>query len=221
MGAVYLVRHGQASFGAADYDVLSQLGAEQSRIAGRELSRRRARLTVARSGSLSRQLATTSGVLAECAPDLVAKEDPRWNEYDHLDIVTRHGAGASQADDPRAFQADLDNALAGWIAAGESTACTESWPAFRDRARAALHDVLAELGTGEHAVVVTSGGVLASLCASLLGTPDTAPAVIALNRVTVNAGLTKIVSGRAGISLVSFNDHGHLDGDNAHLLSYR
>ena len=32
MGIVLLVRHGQASFGADDYDVLSDLGVEQSRV---------------------------------------------------------------------------------------------------------------------------------------------------------------------------------------------
>jgi len=30
MGTLYLVRHGQASFGAADYDNLSELGHKQS-----------------------------------------------------------------------------------------------------------------------------------------------------------------------------------------------
>ena len=30
MGTLYLVRHGQASFGAADYDQLSELGRRQS-----------------------------------------------------------------------------------------------------------------------------------------------------------------------------------------------
>jgi hypothetical protein len=44
--------------------------------------------------------------------------------------------------------------------------------------------------------------------------------LVALNRVTVNTGVTKIVSGRAGTSLLSFNDHGHLEGA-AELLTYR
>jgi len=37
MGVVLLVRHGQASFGADDYDVLSETGIEQSRMLGRAL----------------------------------------------------------------------------------------------------------------------------------------------------------------------------------------
>ena len=38
MGLVLLVRHGQASFGADDYDVLSETGVEQSRFLGRALA---------------------------------------------------------------------------------------------------------------------------------------------------------------------------------------
>jgi len=34
VGQIYLVRHGQASFGAEDYDELSDLGARQSRLLG-------------------------------------------------------------------------------------------------------------------------------------------------------------------------------------------
>ncbi|WP_344211689.1 hypothetical protein [Kribbella sancticallisti] len=40
-----------------------------------------------------------------------------------------------------------------------------------------------------------------------------------LNPVTVNTAITKLVSGRSGLTLISFNEHGHLDG--SELLSYR
>src|SRR4029450_1607156 len=40
MAVAYLVRHGQASFGAADYDVLSEAGRAQSAVLGAELARR-------------------------------------------------------------------------------------------------------------------------------------------------------------------------------------
>ena len=40
MRLIYLVRHGQASFGKRDYDALSELGHEQSRLLGRALAAR-------------------------------------------------------------------------------------------------------------------------------------------------------------------------------------
>ncbi|PRX47126.1 broad specificity phosphatase PhoE [Prauserella shujinwangii] len=220
MAAIFLVRHGQASFGAADYDVLSDRGAEQSRAVGAELRRRRVGVTEARCGTLSRQRATAAAALAEVAPSVVAKEDPRWNEYDHVDIAAHHGGGAAQdSADPRAYQAALDAALTGWVRAGDASPCAETWPAFLGRCRAALDELAATLGKGEQAVVFTSGGVIAALCGALTGQPDTG--LLTFNRVTVNAGITKIVTGRSGTTLLSFNEHGHFDGDGATLLSYR
>ena len=55
MGALYLVRHGQASFGAADYDQLSELGARQCRRLGEHWQRRGMRFDAAFSGTLRRQ----------------------------------------------------------------------------------------------------------------------------------------------------------------------
>lgn len=63
----------------------------------------------------------------------------------------------------------------------------------------------------------TSGGVISALAARLLGLPDSA--MVAFNHVVVNATITKVVSGRRGVSLVSFNEHGHLEPD--HLVTYR
>ncbi|WP_460444090.1 histidine phosphatase family protein, partial [Amycolatopsis cihanbeyliensis] len=129
MGAIYLVRHGQASFGAADYDLLSEQGKVQSTAVGAELRRRGARIGEARCGSLLRQRATAAAALAELATGLSAKEDPRWNEYDHLDVLAHHGTPVEQRD-PRVFQAALDAALRSWTRAGAGSPCAESWPAF-------------------------------------------------------------------------------------------
>jgi broad specificity phosphatase PhoE len=219
MGAIYLVRHGQASFGAADYDLLSPNGFSQSTVAGAELARREAVFSQARVGSMARQRDTASTVLKGLGSALVAKEDPRWNEYDHVDIATHHAGGAEQGEDSRAYQAALDGALTAWIAAGSGGPCAETWPAFRDRVRGALEDLAGELGKGRNAVVFTSGGVIATLCGILLGIPEIG--LVKLNRVTVNGGITKLVSGRGGLTLLSFNEHGHFEGENSSLLTYR
>lgn len=219
MGAIYLVRHGQASFGAADYDLLSPNGFSQSTVVGGELSRREAVFSLARVGSMARQRDTASTVLKGLGSSLVAKEDPRWNEYDHVDIATHHAGGVEQGDDSRAYQAALDGALTAWITAGADGPCAETWTAFHARVRGALEDLAGELGKGENAVVFTSGGVIATLCGILLGIAEIG--LVKLNRVTVNGGITKLVSGRGGLTLLSFNEHGHFEGENSDLLTYR
>ncbi|MFE0024663.1 histidine phosphatase family protein [Amycolatopsis sp. NPDC059021] len=218
MGAIYLVRHGQASFGAEDYDRLSPLGFEQSTVAGAELLRRGVEFSQARSGTLARQRDTAATALKVLGSGIAVTEDARWNEYDHIDIARHHAGGAPQ-EDSRAYQAVLDAALTAWIAAGADGPCAETWPAFLDRCRGALADLVASLGKGEHAAVFTSGGVIATLCGALMGTPEAG--LLKLNRVTVNAGITKLVSGRGGVTLLSFNEHPHFEADAAKLLTYR
>ncbi|MBB1247129.1 histidine phosphatase family protein, partial [Streptomyces durbertensis] len=100
----------------------------------------------------------------------------------------------------------LDQALTAWI---EEDA-DDGWRHFTERVRAAFRELTARLDPGRDAVVVTSGGVLAALCGHLL---DAGPAgIVALNRVTVNCGLTTVALGRSGASLVAFNDHAHFSG---------
>ena len=76
----------------------------------------------------------------------------------------------------------------------------------------------APLASGGQAWAFTSGGVIAAIGAALLGAP---PATfIALNRVSVNSGVTTIITGRGGPRLLTFNDHSHLEQDRA-LVTFR
>ncbi|HEU5472514.1 MAG TPA: histidine phosphatase family protein [Actinophytocola sp.] len=211
MPTIYLIRHGQASFGAADYDVLSPVGAQQSKVLGEELRRREIRVDQVWSGTLRRQVATAAACLPVAEVDLPVRQDARWNEYDHLGLVRQSLPPSAEPPSTREFQKLLDAALLGWI--GGTAGDAGSWTDFRDGALGALDEVA---GT---ALVFTSGGVIAAICAELLGMPP--EGFIALNRTMVNAGLTKIVRGRSGISLVSYNEHGHFEGPNRELLSYR
>ncbi|OZM71680.1 histidine phosphatase family protein [Amycolatopsis antarctica] len=228
MGAVFLVRHGQASFGEADYDRLSEPGREQAVAVGAELARRTGPFASVRCGSLARQRDTATLALGAAGTPAVAPsgvayelvEDFRWNEYDHIDVLTHHSPVRREETEPRAFQAGLDAALADWVAAGEDGPCAETFPAFAARTRAALDEVIASLGKGEQGVVFTSGGVIGVLCAGLLGSAASGHTFLALQRVTVNGGITKLVSGRGGVHLLSFNEHAHFDGGPAP-LTYR
>lgn len=219
MSAVYLLRHGQASFGAADYDVLSPLGEKQAEVLGGELRARGVAPVQAWAGSLSRQRETARIALAAAGLDLPVGTDERWNEYDHLalvqDLVKREQVDEPAS--PREFQALLDRALHGWV--GGEPGSAAAFADFEAGAAAALAEVAGSLGSGGTAVVFTSGGVIAALCSRLLGLPGSA--VVALNRVVVNAAVTKVVHGRSGSSLVSFNEHGHFEGADRQLLTYR
>ena len=95
----------------------------------------------------------------------------------------------------------------------------EFWPAFYERANAALADLVGKLERGQTALVCTSGGVLAAICLRLLGAPD--DTFVRFNRVTVNAGITKVIHGGRGTTMVSFNEHAYLEKPGGSLVTYR
>jgi len=206
MSVVLLVRHGQASFGTEDYDRLSPLGEGQARQLGAALRRTTPTRLVA--GSMRRQEATAKLVADSAGWTAHLSTDPDWNEFDHLRLV-----GPDAPTDPRAFQAALEDAMRRWSGGGQAE---ETFDAFTNRVSGALARLTAELGSGDTAVVVTSAGVISWLAATLLG--GNIEQWIRMNRVCANAAVTKLVAGRQGLSLVSFNEHGHLD---ASAITYR
>jgi broad specificity phosphatase PhoE len=229
---VHLVRHGQASFGDADYDVLSATGRQQAAVVGAALARRCPRPAVLVSGTLRRQVDTAAVAAGAAGWPVEVSADARWNEYDHLAVLRGYGTGPQPTSRDRAQQV-LEAALRGWIGAGSgvggdgtgagavggdgtgagAVGGDEPWPAFTARVRAAVTDLLAGLGRGGTAVVFTSAGVIAAVGAELLGlAPD---GYLALNRVQANASVTTVVHGRSGTSLLTFNDHAHLFGSPA------
>lgn len=219
MTAVYLLRHGQASFGGPDYDLLSATGKQQAVVLGEELRRRQLTVHAVWSGTLRRQLETASACLAEAGIELPVREDTRWNEYDHLGLVPSGQPVAELEDATRQFQLRLDQAIEAWISGGHAAGSTGTWAEFTGGIRDALGEVLADLPRGTAALVFTSAGVISAICATLLSAP--AAGYLALNRTMANASITKLVRGRSGVSLVSVNEHGHFDGPHRDLLTYR
>lgn len=227
MPALILVRHAQASFGGPHYDVLSEMGHAQVRAVVAALERRDLRVERVLSGSLRRQVDTAQAIAALAGTQV--QIDERWNEYDSTDVLSHHSSSAAREErvpdeeapaiSSREFQTVLDAALLDWIDAGDDGPTRESHPAFVARVREALAAAAAGLGSGGTAVVSTSGGVIGVVCAALLRADP--GALIEFNRVTINTGLTKVVVGRAGMTLVSFNEHGHLEGGSPELLTYR
>ena len=227
MPSVLLVRHAQASFGGENYDVLSDHGAVQVRALVEDLRRREVRIDEVVSGSLERQKDTARPVAEELGLEL--RVDERWNEYRTADILGHHSdEQISEERQPRDdtppvssrdFQAILEKALHAWIEAGESGPADEPWTAFAGRVEGALRELAGRLESGRTALVCTSGGPISVACSKLLGVP--AATFVAFNRVTVNTGITKVVVGRGGTSLVSFNEHAHLEQREPSLVTYR
>jgi broad specificity phosphatase PhoE len=224
---VIFVRHGQASFGTVDYDQLSPRGMEQARVVAEHVVRRGPGIDLVLSGSLGRQRATARPIGEVLGHEV--EIEPRWDEYDSGDILTHHSNSPVRQDRPpgsdapavssRDFQVVLEAAVLDWIAAGRAGTAAESWPAFSERVHSALLDLSRRLRSGQVALVCTSGGVLAALCTRLLAVA--APTFVKFNRVTVNAGISRVLLGRSGATLLSFNEQLHLVSGDESLVTYR
>ena len=220
MPVIALLRHAQASFGAADYDRLSPLGHEQARAAGRALARRGVGAARLFTGSQRRHRETLEGVAEGLGCDPAAAElHPGLDEFDFsglLDARFREGgAPEGMHEDRRAHFRTLRETVLLWQR-DAIDAPPERWGEFVARVRAA-RDALA--GAGADVLAVTSGGPIGEMVRSVLEAP--ADGMIALQLQTLNCGLSRIVVGRQGLSLAAFNEVPHADAaDGARLLTY-
>ncbi len=229
MSVLLLVRHGQASFGKRNYDALSDVGHQQARILGAALKARGVTPTRVVCGGMQRHAETAEGILAglEFGPEVIV--DDGWDEFNFDHVIQVHKpiyrskalmfadfARTPAAERRARFQALFEEATSRWTAGDADDAYEESFPAFGERVQGALRRTVD--GAEGTVVVVSSGGPIAVTASSLL--VGDASLWAKLNRVAVNTAVTKLVTGRSGITLSSFNEHSHLEHDRT-LITYR
>jgi len=222
MGVLLLVRHGQASFGAEDYDVLSETGVAQGRRLGEVLADQGLSPSVVLHGGMRRQR-DTAVAMAEAAGWGVSLEtDTRWDEFGHLGVISAYPEPPDGELDRRSFHQLFEKATARWAAATHDEEYDETYAAFLARVGDGLADATRRCTSGSSAVVVTSGGAIAAACAALVAVDAEPPELSALwqrfNAVLVNASVTKVLVGASGARLLTFNEHSHLDPED---VTYR
>ena len=176
MGIVLLVRHGQASFGAEDYDVLSDTGVTQGLTLGHVLEDALSEPTLVLSGSLRRQRETAEGIVKAAGWKVPMQTDSRWDEFDHLQVIETYAKAAGgipiEIDDPRDFQILFERSTGRWASANYDDEYDETFAAFTHRVRAALAEACRAADSGKAVVVVSSGGAIAAAAAMLTGVSD-------------------------------------------------
>lgn len=230
MGTIYLVRHGQASFGTSNYDQLSPLGFEQAQVVGEHLKSRVGPVHAIARGSMRRHRETLDTAVAAMGIEAELIEDPGFNEYAFEQIVRAHRPDFSDqsvmkaeltktGNHQRAFQQFFEAAIARWTGGEYDHEYEESWPQFHSRCGGALDRLVQHLGHGKTALVFTSGGYVSVTVQRLLGL--SAEQAFGFNWHIANASITKLLYGTRGISLQSFNEHGHLEQHDGKLLTFR
>jgi broad specificity phosphatase PhoE len=219
MAELVLVRHGQASFGADDYDKLSEMGWRQSRWLGEYFAERGAAFDRVIRGSMRRHAETLSGIAEGMGRELDGLEDARLNEYDSHALLSAHlkGGAMPASGDRREHFRVLREAMYQWCDGTLEGAPHEPFKDFRGRVLAVLDELRA--GTAKRVLVVSSGGPISTMLAETLGMP--LRGVVDLNLQTRNTGITELQAGARRIHCVSFNNVPHLDRpDRAGALTY-
>jgi broad specificity phosphatase PhoE len=220
MGAIYVVRHGQAAFGTDHYDRLTETGFTQSRLLGAYFALRSIRFDAVFTGTLQRQTETAQGIF-EGRPDLGqnARQErvPGLDEYKPEAILTAltgefpPPAAAAAQRDPVVVRDHfrlLRQALLAWAEDRTQPEGMADFKAFQEGAVAALVEARERFPDG-NVLVVSSGGPIAAMVAAAMQAPPAT--AVELNLRIRNSSLTEFASTPRRHHLVSFNGLPHLD----------
>jgi broad specificity phosphatase PhoE len=222
MAELYLVRHGQASFGADNYDELSPSGRTQSGWLGEYFAQAGLRFDRVVIGTMQRHRQTADAILAamNAAPVEIA-QDADWNEYDFQALFAALGdegtplglpAGLSSTSSKKDFYKGLRHVLQLWADDRLPGRVPETWQQFQTRVQRARADL--QRTGGKRVLVVSSGGPIAVTAQQILQAP--AASAIALNMQVRNSSVCQYVFNDSAMSLVSFNSVPHLERADRH-----
>ena len=216
MSEIILVRHGQASYGAPDYDALSPLGHEQAGWLGEYFLRHDMRFTRVLRGNLRRHRETLEGMFNHIdAPE--PEVDERFDElrYAELEREYLRETGADSPPDGRAeWLVHLPRVFTAWVEGRINAG--ETFAHFAARTWAAVSDAV---DPGGRALVVTSGGVIGVTLARVLQLEPEPMADLMLD--IHNASVHRFSHEDGRLRLTLFNASPHLDPtDRAHARTH-
>lgn len=240
MSTLTLIRHGQASFFSDDYDKLSELGEEQSRVLARYWVEQGVAFDEVYTGSLKRQART-----AECAGEVFVQAGLAWpgievfeglNEYPADDVMgillpelcSKHpemqrlndeyaeaeGAGEKYKTFHRLLEAVMDK----WVHMEYESVDVTTWEEFSGDVRESLQTIMNRSGGGRRVAVFTSGGPIGVSVQTALNAPEIQAAK--LNWRIRNASLTEFTFSGGRVALDVFNATPHFANE-PNLLTYR
>ena len=229
MGTLYLVRHGQASFGADDYDLLSPLGQQQAVRLGEYFKHKGITFEAAMTGTLTRQRQTLAGI---CQGMGVAFDSERlagastaenakglgphllWpglNEYDSEAVISAiHPYPLKKPDTPELYRHHfrlLKDGLAQWMAGVVSPRGMPRYTEFAAGVASALEHIRSH--HQGNVLLVSSGGPIATAVGQVMGTSP--EATIELNMRIRNSAVTEFTFSPKRHRLVTYNTLPHLD----------
>ena len=211
MGTLYLIRHGQASFGADDYDLLSAMGRQQSVRLGQWFKTKGIVFEAALTGTLNRQIQTFAGIGEGMSSDIPVTRQAALNEYDsHAVIAAVHPQPLARPDSPELYRQYFRLLKAGLLQWAKGRVSPHGMPSYADFV-SGIAGVLDEIRSQHsgNVLLVSSGGPIATAVGQVLGT--SAMTTIELNLRIRNASVTEFAFTPKRHMLLTFNTLPHLD----------
>jgi broad specificity phosphatase PhoE len=231
MGTLYLIRHGQASFGAEDYDNLSELGHKQAECLGAYFKQKNLQFDAVITGTLRRHTQTWQGIAKGAGFKHEPLELPGLNEYDsHAVIATIHPGKLEKPDTPEMYRHHfrlLKDGLTQWMNGVVSPMGMPAYVDFQQGVVNALDHVRKHhsneksndksndktnektIGKSGNILIVSSGGPISTAVGHILGTtPET---TIELNLRIRNCSITEFAFTPKRHMLVTYNTLPHLE----------
>jgi broad specificity phosphatase PhoE len=211
MGTLYLVRHGQASFGAEDYDQLSALGLQQSVRLGQYFRQKGLAFDAVLTGTLRRHQQTCAGICDGGAFEMSPLQWSGLNEFDSEAVIaTVHPNKLEKPETPELYRHHfrlLRDGLTQWMNGVVSPRGMPSYQEFKQGVISALDHV--RKNCDGNVLLVSSGGPIATAVGHVLGTtPET---TIELNMRIRNSAITEFAFNPKRHTLVTFNTLPHLE----------
>jgi len=236
MSDLYMIRHGQASFGEENYDRLSPTGVVQAGIVARQWVNLGRKIDAIYVGNMKRQADTADALV--CAyqdkqmlvPEIIT--DAAFDEYDSGSVFEAQLPGMIEKDpsipeklpdilsNRSVFQLLFQEAMNRWVSGDFDVPGVTTWYDFKQRVQTGIHRVMQTQGAKKTLAVFTSGGPISVVVQKALGLTDQMAMVQSWQ--VMNASVTWFKYNAEGIALAGFNDVSHLELENdKDLLTYR
>jgi len=221
VASIYVIRHGQASFGEENYDKLSDLGCRQAEVLGEYLRDCGIHFDATYSGDLQRQHKTALLASASQPGTVEHHIDPRFNEIRNeeqieelLPKVLETNPAVQQLVDKglsssKDYQKVLKEVFNYWVSPTCPGSDIQSWSDFSGDVHSALSELIAAQGGGKTIGLFTSGGTIATIVARVLGLGH--EQVYSFYEPVINCSVTQLFYSGERVSLSYFNDHSFLD----------
>ena len=210
MGTLYLVRHGQASFGADNYDQLSALGQQQSLRLGEYWRAQGLQFDAVLTGTLQRQQQTWAGIAQGAGYAHEALQWPGLNEYHSEAVIAAiHPQPLAKPDTPELYRHHFRLLREGLLQWMKGKTQPQGMPPYAEFL-AGVTNALDHVRTNHEGAVllVSSGGPIAMAVGQVLGlTPE---ATIELNLRIRNSAVTEFIFNPKRHTLLSYNSLPHL-----------